>query len=201
MADPRPKGSRKEHILQVLAQLLEHHPGGRITTSALAKQVGVSEAALYRHFPSKARMFEDLITFMEDTLFSRINRIISNEPSAQQQCERIILLVLTFSEKNPGISRILNGDALAGENARLRSRVSQIFDRLESQLRQILRDAELREGLRTQISNAATAHLLIACIEGKISQYVRTDFKRRPTENWQDHWQFLQLGLFRALQE
>lgn len=197
MADSRHKGSRREHILQVLAQMLENDPGGRVTTASLAKHVGVSEAALYRHFPSKARMFEGLISFMEETLFIRINRILNEEHSATDQCEKILLLILTFAEKNPGITRILNGDALTGEPGRLRSRVSQIFDRLESQLRQIVREAEIREGLRTNISSAATANLLIAFIEGKISQYVRTDFKQSPTENWEDHWQYLQQGLFR----
>lgn len=192
------KISRREQILQALARMLESKPGGRITTAALAGEVGVSEAALYRHFPSKARMFEGLISFIEETLFSRITRIIQDEPQAGAQCEKILLLVLTFAEKNPGITRIMNGDALAGETERLRVRVSQVFDRLETQFRQILRDAELREGLRTTITPAATAALLVAFVEGKISQYVRTDFKRHPTENWVDHWQYLRQGLFRA---
>src|SRR5690606_11308056 len=108
------KVSRREQILQALARMLENKPGGRITTAALAEEVGVSEAALYRHFPSKARMFEGLIGFIEDTLFTRITRIIQDESQAAAQCEKILLLVLTFAERNPGITRILNGDALAG---------------------------------------------------------------------------------------
>ena len=192
------RGSRREQILQALARMLENRPGGRITTAALAEEVGVSEAALYRHFPSKARMFEGLIAFIEETLFTRINRIVQDEPRAAAQCEKILLLVLTFAEKNPGITRILNGDALAGETERLRQRVSQVFERLETQLRQILRDAEVREGKRTAITANATAALLLAYVEGRISQYVRSDFKRAPTENWTDHWQSLQGGMFRA---
>src|SRR5690554_2028561 len=109
------KTSRKEQILQSLAEMLEKAPGERITTAALARQVGVSEAALYRHFPSKARMFEGLIKFIEDTLFVRINRIMQEEQSTQRRCERILTLLLTFAEKNPGMTRLLTGDALAGE--------------------------------------------------------------------------------------
>jgi len=195
MAKPD-KNSRRDQILHVLAQMLEEHPGGRITTATLARQVGVSEAALYRHFPSKARMFEGLIAFIENTLFSRISRIIADNGSVLGQCERIVFLTLTFAEKNPGITRVLNGDALAGEPERLRQQVSQIFERLETQLKQIIREAELKEGLRTRESVTATANLLIAYTEGKISQYVRSDFKRLPTEGWAEQWLLLQSPLF-----
>src|SRR5690606_23723642 len=130
--------SRKKHILQVLAHMLETRPGERITTAALATEVGVSEAALYRHFPSKARIFEDLIAFIEESLFSRINGILQQEGSAQAQCEKILLLVLSFAERNPGITRILNGDALQGETERLRRRVSQVFDRLETDRKSVV---------------------------------------------------------------
>jgi len=195
MAKPD-KNSRRDQILHVLAQMLEEHPGGRITTATLARQVGVSEAALYRHFPSKARMFEGLIAFIENTLFSRISRIIADNGSVLGQCERIVFLTLTFAEKNPGITRVLNGDALAGEPERLRQQVSQVFERLETQLKQIIREAELKEGLRTRESVTATANLLIAYTEGKISQYVRSDFKRLPTEGWAEQWLLLQSPLF-----
>lgn len=191
------KLSRKEHILQTLAHMLETRPGERITTAALANEVGVSEAALYRHFPSKARMFEDLIAFIEETLFTRINGILQHEPGALGQCEKILLLVLTFAEKNPGITRILNGDALQGETERLRQRVCQVFDRLETQLRQLLREAELREGLRSSVPAGALASLLLAYVEGRVSHYVRSDFRKLPTEFWTDQWEFLQRGMFR----
>lgn len=197
---PRERGQRREHILQVLASMLQDNPGGRITTAALAAAVGVSEAALYRHFPSKARMFEGLISFIEDSLFSRIARIVADPEPTAQQIEKILLLVLVFAEKNPGISRVLNGDALAGENERLRTRVSQIFDRLETQLKQLLREAEVKEGLRTTVTVTSTAGLLLACVEGRISQYVRTDFRQLPTGNWQEQWQLLGGGLFRQAQ-
>jgi TetR/AcrR family transcriptional regulator len=193
----REPGAKKEAILRALAQMLENNPGGRITTATLAAEVGVSEAALYRHFPSKARMFEGLIGFMEDTLFSRINRIVSEGSNALVQCEKIILLVLTFAEKNPGISRVLNGDALVGETGRLRDRASQIYKRLDTQLKQIFREAEIREGIRTRLSPSVTSNLILTFIEGKISQYVRTDFYQKPTDLFSEQWIYLNQELFR----
>ena len=188
--------SRKQQILQALAHMLEVCPGSRITTANLAKEVGVSEAALYRHFPSKAKMFEGLLDYIEESIFSRINIIISDTPIANVQIEKIIVLVLSFSEKNPGISRILNGDALTGETDRLRTRSSQIFDRLEIQIKQIIREAEIREGLRPSITSSLTANLISAYMEGKISQFVRSGFKQTPTVGWQQHWQLLNQNLW-----
>jgi TetR/AcrR family transcriptional regulator len=191
------KGQRREHILQVLAAMLEQSPGNRITTAELAKAVGVSEAALYKHFPSKARMFEGLIEFIEESVFSRITRIVGEQDSAYGYCEKIMLLVLGFAEKNPGLSRVLNGDALSGEHERLRVRVSQFHERLEAQLRQVLREAELKEGLRTQATPTVTAALLQSCLEGRISQYVRSDFRLLPTRDWTEQWPLLRSWLFR----
>lgn len=193
----RQKGAKKEAILRALAQMLETHPGGRITTAALAAEVGVSEAALYRHFPSKAKMFEGLIEFMEETLFSRINRILGEGSTSLVQCEKIIFLVLTFAEKNPGISRVLNGDALVGETDRLRDRASQIYNRLDTQLKQVFREAEIKEGLRTRMTPGITSNLLLTFIEGKISQYVRSDFHQLPTDQWSEQWLYLNQDLFR----
>ena len=193
----RGKGAKKEAILRALAQMLENNPGGKVTTAALAAEIGVSEAALYRHFPSKARMFEGLIEFMEDTLFSRINRIINEGSTVLDQCEKILLLVLTFAEKNPGISRVLNGDALVGETGRLRDRANQVFNRLETQLKQIFREAEIKEGLRPRMGPAVTSNLLLIFLEGKISQFVRTDFYQKPTDQWNEQWLYLNQGLFR----
>ena len=188
MTDATEKMSRRDQILQALAHMLESNPGGRITTASLAKEVGVSEAALYRHFPSKAKMFEGLITFIEDTLFSRINMILKDIDGAQQRCEKTLGLLLTFAEKNPGMCRLLSGDALAGETERLRQRIDQVFDRFELQFKQILREAEVREGLVPQQSPTALANLLTAVIEGRIRQYVRTEFSVRPTEHWPAQW-------------
>lgn len=193
------KISRRDQILQSLAQMLETNPGQRITTAELAKTVGVSEAALYRHFPSKARMFEGLIEFIEQTLFSRIKTITQSDVGSIRQVEQIITLLLAFSEKNPGMSRILGGDALAGENDRLRQQINQLFERIETQIKQILREAELKEGIRTELPAGATASLITATAEGRIRQYVRTEFKKRPTELWPEQWSRLSVGLFRKV--
>jgi TetR/AcrR family transcriptional regulator len=185
------KISRKDQILHALARMLETAPGERITTAALAKEVGVSEAALYRHFPSKARMFEGLIKFIEDTLFQRISRILKEEASAEIRCHKILTLLLTFSDKNPGMTRLLTGDALAGETERLRDRIAQFFSRLEAQLKQVLREAQIRENLKPAISAAALANLLLACCEGRLIQFVRSEFNNSPLEHWDLQWEFL----------
>lgn len=196
MAINERKASRKEQILQALAHMLEATPGGRITTAALAKEVGVSEAALYRHFPSKAKMFEGLIEFIEQSLFSRINLILKEERDALGQCGQILHLLLAFAEKNPGITRILTGDAITGESDRLRLRVAQLFDRMETQLKQVLREAELKEGLRTRLSVAQSANLVLAAAEGRICQFVRSGFDRVPTAGWDEQWPLLAANLF-----
>ena len=143
---------------------MEVSPGERITTARLAKEVGVSEAALYRHFPSKSKMFEGLIQFIEETLFTRVSMILKEEDQATARCEKILTLLLTFTERNPGITRILTGDALAGETGRLRARVVQLFDRYETQLKQTLREAELQEGIRPTMPVAIAANLLLATV-------------------------------------
>ncbi|WP_428033106.1 nucleoid occlusion factor SlmA [Amphritea sp.] len=195
--DTTEKPSRREQILQSLAMMLESDPGARITTAALAKHVGVSEAALYRHFPSKARMFEGLISFIEETMFSRINMITGSDANGMKQCEQILTLLLAFVEKNPGMARILTGDALSGETDRLRQRINQFFERMETQLKQIMRTAEQVEGLRTQLPTGATANLMLACAEGRIRQFVRSEFKARPTANWADQWSVLAIAASR----
>ena len=187
---------RRQQILEALAQMLESGPGNRITTAGLARQVGVSEAALYRHFPSKSKMFEGLIEFIEDTLFTRINIILSEEQTAAQRCKKMLMLLLTFAERNPGITRILTGDALTGETARLHQRVAQLFDRFETQLKQVIREAEMREGLRPAIPLPAAANLLLSAAEGRISQYVRSEFQRPPTTDWAQQWELLMRGFF-----
>ena len=193
--DKANKISRKDQILQALTRMLEAAPGQRITTAALAREVGVSEAALYRHFPSKARMFEGLIKFIEDTLFARITRIINEENSAEIRCHNILLLLLTFCDRNPGMTRLLTGDALAGETERLRERIAQFFSRLESQLKLVLREAQIRENLKTTISPTVLANLLLASVEGRLAQFVRSEFKVSPLDNWDTQWNFLSINL------
>jgi len=155
------KTNRRAQILQALAGMLETSPGQRITTAKLAEKVGVSEAALYRHFPSKARMFEGLIEFIEETLFTRINKIVNEEKDSLTRCQLILHLILGFAEKNPGITRILNGDALMGEQDRLRARIAKLFERLETQLKQVLRERKLREGKTLSADEAIIANMMI----------------------------------------
>lgn len=190
------KSKRAQQILEALARQLETHPGQRITTAALAKEVGVSEAALYRHFPSKARMFEALIEFIEDSVFGLINRILEEYTTAKARCEHILAMLLGFSAKNPGLSRILVGDALTGEHDRLRIRISQFYDRLETQLKQILREAESKNELPVGHPSTAIANLLLATAEGRMNQFVRSGFSLSPLERWDQQWQLLAGSLF-----
>ncbi|MFB1014233.1 MAG: TetR/AcrR family transcriptional regulator [Alteromonadaceae bacterium] len=184
------KPNRKQQILECLALMLQTGQGQRITTAKLAAQVGVSEAALYRHFPSKARMFEGLIEFIEESVFSRINLILSDHKEALIRCHHILHVLLIFAERNPGMCRILAGDALMGENERLRARVHLLFEKLESQFKQVLRERKLREGKGFTINEQALANLLVAYAEGKIGQYVRSDFTKKPSDNFNEQWQF-----------
>ena len=185
---PKKQSGRKEQILQTLAEMLESSPGNKITTAKLAGNLGVSEAALYRHFPSKTRMYESLIDFVEDTLFTRITQILSEETKQLARCKNILTLYLIFCERNPGITRILSGDALMGEHERLRDRVSQVYDRIETQLRQCLRMAEIEEGWRTAIPVNVAANMLLATAEGRVAQFVRSNFSQSPTDGWEDQW-------------
>ena len=189
--------SRREQILQALVSMLENNQGGRITTATLAKEVGVSEAALYRHFPSKAKMFEGLIAFIEETVFSRVSRILQDFDTASIRCETILTLVLTFAEKNPGMCRLLTGDALVGETERLHERMHNFFEKIETQLKQVLREAEMREKKVAVQTVSATANLLTAVLEGRIRQYVRSDFKTLPTQYWPEQWQLLNHAILR----
>jgi TetR/AcrR family transcriptional regulator len=191
------KPSRRQQILEALAQELEKSPGERITTAGLARAVGVSEAALYRHFSSKAKMFEGLIEFLEETVFGLSSRILNDDKRAAVRCEKILTLVLGFAARNPGISRILMGEALTGETERLRLRVSQFFDRIETQLKQVLREGELAGELRDGGNISAIANLMLAMAEGRINQYVRSRFKRSPMVEWEAQWTLLAAPVFR----
>lgn len=190
------KNNRREEILQALAQMLESTEGAsRITTAKLAKKVGVSEAALYRHFPSKARMFEGLIEFIEDAILSRINLILAEEKDTLNRIHLVLQLLLAFAERNPGLSRIMSGHALMFENERLRGRVNQLFDRIETQLRQILRERKIRENKSFAIDESILAAQLLGQVEGSINRFVRSDFKYEPTKNFDQYWALLKIQL------
>jgi TetR/AcrR family transcriptional regulator len=174
--------------------MLEKNQGEHITTAQLARAVGVSEAALYRHFASKAKMFEGLLEFIEETLFTRINKIITEETRAEARVQNILFLLLGFADKNPGMARLLYGDVLVGETERLRKRVVQIYERVETQLKQILREGEAGENLRVPIAD--TAALLLAVVEGSITRYVRSEFQSSPVAGWDKQWDLLRKGVF-----
>jgi TetR/AcrR family transcriptional regulator len=188
---------RKQIILESLARELERNPGGRITTASLGRAAGISEAALYRHFASKAKMFEGLIDFAEESIFARINQILQEERDARMRCGQLLYLLLAFSDRNPGVTRVLLGDALVGETERLLTRVGQFFARLETQLRQILREGELREGVTSDLAVSVVANLLLAVVEGRMHQYLRSRFKISPLEQWEEQWGLLQASLFK----
>lgn len=183
------KRNRREEILQALAQMLESSDGSqRITTAKLAANVGVSEAALYRHFPSKTRMFDSLIEFIEDSLMSRINLILQDEKETFNRLRLILLLVLGFAERNPGLTRIMTGHALMFEQDRLQGRINQLFERIEVQLRQVLREKKLRDGQGFIHDEALLATQLLAFCEGMLSRFVRSEFRYQPTQEFDARW-------------
>jgi TetR/AcrR family transcriptional regulator len=180
---PRP-GERRVQILQTLAAMLEQPGADRITTAALAARLAVSEAALYRHFASKAQMFEGLIEFIESSVFTLVNQITEREGAGALQARRIVVMVLQFGEKNPGMVRVMVGDALVFEHERLIERMNQFFDRLEAQLRQCLRAAGDANGSATPTVDAqALASGLTALVVGRLQRYARSGFRRCPTEH------------------
>lgn len=189
--------SRREEILQTLAVMLEEEGDSRITTAALARHVGVSEAALYRHFPSKTRMYEELLEFTEQTLFSRTRTIGAEIEDTPAACGQMLLMMLTFAERNPGITRLLCGDALHGEKDRVRHRAGQVFDRLESELKQTIRVGEVRDGIQLQLPLNAAVALMMALAEGRLRQFLRSRFERSPTADWSRHWDLVTASLFR----
>jgi TetR/AcrR family transcriptional regulator len=184
-ARKRPKpGERRVQILQTLAGMLEQPGSERVTTAALAAKLSVSEAALYRHFASKAQMFEGLIEFIESSVFTLVNQISEREGSGAAQAQKIIAVLLQFGEKNPGMTRVMVGDALVFEHERLLTRMNQFFDRIESALRQVLRSAADANGSATPTVDAnAQASALTAFAVGRLQRYARSGFKRSPTEH------------------
>jgi TetR/AcrR family transcriptional regulator len=182
-------GERRLQILQTLAAMLEAPRGERVTTAALAARLAVSEAALYRHFASKAQMFEGLIEFIETTLFTLINRIGSETPDGVLQAQQIVAVVLGFAERNPGMTRVLTGDALVNEDERLQARMNQLYDRIEAALRQALRIAQAAG--RWPGDPAAEAGVLIAFVLGRLQLFVKSGFKRPPQDGWELQRKFL----------
>ena len=181
----RPKpGERRVQILQALATMLEQPGAERITTAALAAKLDVSEAALYRHFASKAQMFEGLIEFIESSVFTLINQIMERDADAAQKAARMVTVVLQFGEKNPGMTRVMVGDALVFENDRLQQRMNQFFDRIESSLRQVLRDAaQAQQSATPTVDAQVRAALLVSFVQGRLQRNARSGFKRSALEH------------------
>lgn len=182
-------GERKQQILETLAKMLETSTQEKITTASLAAKLDVSEAALYRHFASKAQMFEGLISFIEQSLFSLINKITTEETDGMTQVRRIVTIMLLFAEKNPGMTRVLIGDALVNEDNRLQLRINQMLDRLESTIKQSFRIAQ------TQTSQAmdaeSQANLMLCFVIGRWHQFAKSGYKRKPMEFIQQQLNYL----------
>ena len=179
----RPKpGERRLQILQTLAAMLEQPGAERVTTAGLAAKIGVSEAALYRHFASKAQMFEGLIDFVDQSTMGLIRQVTDREPPGPQQAGRIVALLFQFAEKNPGMSRVMIGDALVLEHERLQERINLLFDKIEAQLRQALKTSD---AATPAADVQVTASLLVAFMQGRLHRFARTGFKRLPSEHLQ----------------
>lgn len=188
-------GDRKHQILQALAQMLENPAGEKATTAALAARLGVSEAALYRHFRGKAEMFEGLIEFIEQTLFALINKITGEEKSGVRQLEAILGIMLAFAQKNRGMTRVLVGDALVNEDERLQTRINQLHDRLEAAIKQALRFGVSQQEIAQEVDIAAQANLLMSFVTGRWHQFAKSGFKRDPVELWPKQWRQLMEGV------
>lgn len=188
--------SRREAILHSLLEMLEQDPGARITTAGLARSVGVTEAALYRHFPSKRKMFEALVEFAEDAVFTRCQTILQEQDDARVRLQQLVHLVLVFAERNPGLCTVLTGDALMGENDALRSRASQFFERLETQIRQVIKEGEIRQGLKFHTSAVRGADWVMVFLEGRIQRFIRSAFVRKPSADFDECWPSVALGVW-----
>jgi len=180
---PRP-GERRLQILQTLAAMLEQPGAERVTTASLAAKIGVSEAALYRHFASKAQMFEGLIDFVDQSVVGLIRQVTDREPAGPVQASRMVTLLLQFAEKNPGMSRVMVGDALVLEHERLQERINLLFDKIEAQLRQSLREANAASATPTA-DTQVQASVLVAFMQGRLQRFARSGFKRLPSEHLQ----------------
>ncbi len=184
-------GERKLQILQTIAAMLEQPKGEKITTAALAARLELSEAALYRHFASKAQMYEGLIEFIEQTVFGLVNKIATEEKDGRKQVEQILALLLRFAQKNRGMTRVLIGDALVNENERLQLRINQFLDRVETTLKQALRIAATQGGASAETDAGAQANLLLCYVIGRWTQFAKSGYARDPMAQWPQQWALL----------
>ena len=190
--DPAP---RKIQIMQTLASMLEEREPVKITTAELAKRTNITEAAIYRHFPSKRKIYEELVTFFEDSIFPRINSI-KKDSNIDDVAGNIVTLVLTFCEKNKGISKILNREALSVNESKIEDKVSLLFDKINLEIKQSFQNYEKETKGRLSLSSSSASDLIVSCMEGQIQMFIRSKFKRDVIQSWTEHWKVLKKTIF-----
>jgi TetR/AcrR family transcriptional regulator len=189
------KVSRKIQIMQTLASMLEEREPVKITTAELAKRTNITEAAIYRHFPSKRKIYQELVEFFEDSIFPRIASIKKDSPP-EEVAGNIVMLVLTFCEKNKGISKILNREALSVDEAKIENKVDLIFDRLALEIKQSFQNYEKETKNKLSLNASSAADLIVSCLEGQIQIFIRSKFKRDILRSWNEHWQIIKKAIF-----
>ncbi len=190
--DPAP---RKIQIMQTLASMLEEREPVKITTAELAKRTNITEAAIYRHFPSKRKIYEELVNFFESSVFPRIGSI-KKDSNIDDVAGNIVTLVLTFCEKNKGISKILNREALSVSESKIEDKISLLFDKINLEIKQSFQNYEKETKGRLSLNSSSASDLIISCMEGQIQMFVRSKFKRDIVESWTEHWKVLKKTIF-----
>ena len=189
------KVSRKIQIMQTLASMLEDREPVKITTAELAKRTNITEAAIYRHFPSKRRIYQELVEFFEDSIFPRIASI-KKDSAPDEVAGNIVMLILTFCDKNKGISKILNREALSVDESKIEDKVNLLFDRLALEIKQSFQNYEKETKNKLSLSAGSEADLVVSCLEGQIQIFIRSKFKRDITHSWNEHWQIIKKAIF-----
>ena len=189
------KISRKTQIMQTLARMLEEKEPVKITTAELAKRTEITEAAIYRHFPSKRKIYEEMVIFFESNIFPRIESIRSNHPS-EEVPGLIVSLILSFCETNKGFAKILNKQALTAAEAKIDDKISLIFERLNVEIKQSFQSYERETKKKLKINSSSSADLLMSCMEGQIQAFTRSNFKKNSLTDWQAHWNLLKGSIF-----
>ena len=189
------KVSRKTQIMQTLARMLEEKEPVKITTAELARRTEITEAAIYRHFPSKRKIYEEMVIFFESNIFPRMESIRSNHPS-EEVPGLIVSLILSFCEKNKGFAKILNKQALTAAEAKIDDKISLIFERLNVEIKQSFQSYERETKKKLKINSSSSADLLMSCMEGQIQAFTRSNFKKNSLTDWQAHWNLLKDSIF-----
>ena len=189
------KVSRKIQIMQTLASMLEDREPVKITTAELAKRTNITEAAIYRHFPSKRRIYQELVEFFEDSIFPRIASI-KKDSASDEVAGNIVMLILTFCDKNKGISKILNREALSVDEYKIEDKVNLLFDRLTLEIKQSFQNYEKETKNKLSLNAGSAADLVVSCLEGQIQIFIRSKFKRDITHSWNEHWQIIKKAIF-----